>query len=165
MNEDKLYIDEKAGDEPFRFDASVARVFPDMLRRSIPGYAASIEAIGSLAARYVRPGTACYDLGCSLGAASLAMLQGSRTPDFRIIAIDNSEAMIERCREIMAGHDNIELLLADIRDVPIENASMVVMNYTLQFLDMDSRDALIARICEGLVPCGLFVLSEKVVTR
>ena len=59
MNEDKLYIDEKAGDEPFRFDASVARVFPDMLRRSIPGYAASIEAIGSLAARYVQPGTQC----------------------------------------------------------------------------------------------------------
>ena len=30
MNEDKLYIDEKLGDEPFRFDDSVARVFPDM---------------------------------------------------------------------------------------------------------------------------------------
>jgi tRNA (cmo5U34)-methyltransferase len=163
MNEDKLYIDEKAGDEPFRFDASVARVFPDMLRRSIPGYAASIEAIGSLAARYARPGTVCYDLGCSLGAASLAMLQGSRTPDIRIVAVDNSEAMIERCREILAGHDNIELLLADIRDVAIDNASMVVMNYTLQFLDLDSRDALISRICAGLVPGGLFVLSEKVV--
>ena len=73
MNEDKLYIDEKAGDEPFRFDASVARVFPDMLQRSIPGYTASIEAIGSLAARYVRAGTNCYDLGCSLGAATVAM--------------------------------------------------------------------------------------------
>ena len=163
MNEDKLYIDEKAGDEPFRFDASVARVFPDMLRRSIPGYAASIEAIGSLAARYVRPGTVCYDLGCSLGAASLAMLQGSRTPDMRIIAVDNSEAMIERCGEIVAEYDNIELVLGDLRDVPIENASMVVMNYTLQFLDPDSRDALVTRICEGLVPGGLFVLSEKVV--
>ncbi len=163
MNEDTLYIDEKAGDEPFRFDDSVARVFPDMLQRSIPGYAASIEAIGSLAARYVQRGTRCYDLGCSLGAASLAMLQGSRTPDVRIIAVDNSEAMVARCKEIVAGHDNIELVLGDVRDVPIENASMVVMNYTLQFLDPDSRDALVARICEGLVPGGLFVLSEKVV--
>ncbi len=163
MNEDKLYIDEKAGDEPFRFDASVARVFPDMLRRSIPGYAASIEAIGSLAARYVRPGTLCYDLGCSLGAASLAMLQGSRTPDVRIIAVDNSEAMIDRCAEIVDDHDNIELVLGDVRDVPIEHASMAVMNYTLQFLDPDSRDALVARICKGLLPGGLFVLSEKVV--
>jgi tRNA (cmo5U34)-methyltransferase len=163
MNEDKLYIDEKGGDEPFRFDASVARVFPDMLQRSIPGYAASIEAIGSLAARYVQPGTRCYDLGCSLGAASLAMLQGSRTPDFRIVAVDNSEAMIDRCAEVVAGHDTIELALADVRDVAIENASMVVLNYTLQFLDPGSRDALIRRICAGLVPGGLLVLSEKVV--
>ncbi len=163
MNEDKLYIDEKAGDEPFRFDDSVARVFPDMLRRSIPGYAASIEAIGSLAARYAQPGTNGYDLGCSLGAASLAMVQGSRSPDFRVIAVDNSEAMIERCSAIIADQGNIELRLADVRDVAIENASMVVLNYTLQFLDLDSRDALVARICAGLMPGGVLVLSEKVI--
>ena len=164
MNEDKLYIDEKAGDEPFRFDDSVARVFPDMLRRSIPGYAASIEAIGSLAARYAQPGTNGYDLGCSLGAASLAMVQGSRSPDFRVIAVDNSAAMIERCAAILAGQDDrIELRLADVRDTTIENASMVVLNYTLQFLDLGSRDALITRICAGLRPGGLLVLSEKVV--
>lgn len=164
MNEDKLYSDEKAGDEPFRFDDSVARVFPDMLRRSIPGYAASIEAIGSLAARYTQPGTRGYDLGCSLGAATLAMLQGSRNPDFRVIAVDNSAAMIERCAGALAGQgDRIELRLADVRETAIENASMVVLNYTLQFLDLDSRDALLARICEGLVPGGVLVLSEKVV--
>lgn len=163
MNEDKLYIDEKLGDEPFRFDDSVAQVFPDMLRRSIPGYAASIEAIGSLAARYVKPGSNCYDLGCSLGAASLAMRQGARTDDCRVIAVDNSPAMIERCADIVAGDEHVELRLADIRDVDIENASMVVMNYTLQFLDPADRDTIIARICRGLLPGGLFLLSEKVI--
>jgi tRNA (cmo5U34)-methyltransferase len=163
MNEDKLYIDEKLGDEPFRFDDSVARVFPDMLRRSIPGYAASIEAIGSLAARYVTPNTTCYDLGCSLGAATLAMQQGIRADGCRIIAVDNSEAMIEKCRSVVAGADDIEVRLADIRDVSIENASMVVMNYTLQFLDPDARDDMLRRIADGMIDGGLFVLSEKVV--
>ncbi len=163
MNEDKLYIDEKLGDEPFRFDESVARVFPDMLRRSIPGYAASIEAIGSLAARYVKPGTSCYDLGCSLGAASLAMHQGNRAEDVRIIAIDNSAAMVERCRAAVAGNDDIDVQLADVRETPIVNASMVVMNYTLQFLDLAARDDIVRGIHSGLVPGGLFLLSEKVV--
>ena len=163
MNEDKLYIDEKLSDEPFRFDDAVAAVFPDMLRRSIPGYAASIEAIGSLAARYVRPGTNCYDLGCSLGAATLAMRQGTRETDCRIIAIDNSEAMIERCRGAVGDDESIDLRLADIRDVGIENASMVVMNYTLQFIDVAARDAMVRRIADGLIAGGLFVLSEKVV--
>jgi len=163
MNEDKLYIDEKLGDEPFRFDDSVAGVFPDMLRRSIPGYAASIEAIGSLAARYVTPNTTCYDLGCSLGAATLAMRQGIRADGCRIIAVDNSEAMIEKCRSVVAGADDIEVRLADIRDVSIENASMVVMNYTLQFLDLDARDTVLRRIADGMIDGGLFLLSEKVV--
>ena len=45
MSDDRIYAS-RSGDEPFRFDADVASVFPDMLRRSIPGYAASIEAIG-----------------------------------------------------------------------------------------------------------------------
>jgi tRNA (cmo5U34)-methyltransferase len=163
MNEDKLYIDEKLRDEPFGFDDSVAQVFPDMLKRSIPGYAASIEAIGSLAARYATTGTNCYDLGCSLGAATLAIRQGIRAQDCRIIAVDNSEPMIDRCRTIVGDDDMIDLRLADIRDVPIENASMVVMNYTLQFLDVEARDKLVKRIADGLIDGGLFVLSEKVV--
>ncbi len=163
MNEDKLYIDEKLGDEPFRFDDSVAKVFPDMLRRSIPGYAASIEAIGSLAARYVTPNTTCYDLGCSLGAATLAMQQGIRADGCRIIAVDNSEAMVEKCRTVVAGAGDIEVRLADIRDVAIENASMVVMNYTLQFLGLDMRDTFLQRIADGMIEGGLFLLSEKVV--
>jgi tRNA (cmo5U34)-methyltransferase len=163
MNEDKIYIDEKLGDEPFRFDDAVASVFPDMLRRSIPGYAATLEAIGSLAARHVAAGTNCYDLGCSLGAATLAMHQGIRADGCRIIAVDNSEAMIHKCEEIVAGVADVEVRLADILDVEIENASMVVMNYTLQFLTIDARESMLERIFEGLLPGGLLLLSEKVV--
>ena len=170
MTEDRIYIDDSLGDEPFRFDATVAEVFPDMLRRSIPGYAASLEAIGSLAARYVQAGTNGYDLGCSLGAATLAMRQGIRVPDCRIIAIDSAAAMIERCAEILAkddaispGRTPVDLVLGDIRDAELVKASMVVMNYTLQFLPVEDRETMLRRIFEGLVPGGLLLLSEKVV--
>ena len=169
MTTDKIY-DTRSDDEPFRFNDEVAKVFPDMLRRSIPGYEATIEAIGSLAARYVRPDTRCYDLGCSLGAATLAMRQGIHQPGCRIVAIDTASAMIERCKKIMAEDDRqfgpptpVDVVEADIRDVPIDNASMVVLNYTLQFLAMDDRDGLMRRICDGMLEGGLLVLSEKVV--
>ena len=169
MKTDKIY--ENASDEqPFRFNAEVAKVFPDMLRRSIPGYAATIEAIGSLAARYVQADTNCYDLGCSLGAATLAMRQGLRKPGCRIVAVDTSEAMIERCRDIIREDDRqastpapVDLLHADIRDIEISNASMVVLNYTLQFLAMADRDRLMQKIFDGLCDGGLLVLSEKVI--
>jgi tRNA (cmo5U34)-methyltransferase len=170
MKEDKIYASDEFDAEPFRFNEAVARVFPDMLRRSIPGYRASLEAIGSLAARYVRPGTNCYDLGCSLGAATLAMRQGIQVADCRIIAVDDAAAMIERCGAAIATDDAsgasqtpVDVRLGDIRDIPITNASMVVMNYTLQFLDLAARDSIIARIHEGLVRSGVFLLSEKVI--
>ena len=169
MSDDKIFQTED-GSQPFRFDEKVARVFPDMLERSIPGYAASIEAIGALAARYVRPGTNCYDLGCSLGAATLAMRHGIDEPCCRVVAIDSSEAMIERCRELIAEDDRlngpetqVDLAHDDIRDTHITNASMIVLNYTLQFIAPADRDALIQRIHDGLNEGGLLVLSEKVV--
>jgi tRNA (cmo5U34)-methyltransferase len=156
--------------KPFRFNAEVAAVFPDMLRRSIPGYEASLEAIGSLAARSVRPGSNCYDLGCSLGAASLAMRQGIRAEGCRIVAVDNAPAMIERCRgivreECLRAPDGtpVDVVEGDILDADISNASMVVLNYTLQFLPLAGRDTMIGRIAEGLNDGGLLVLSEKVV--
>ena len=169
MSEDTIYkVD--PGAEPFRFNDAVARVFPDMLKRSIPGYAASIEAIGSLAARYVRADTACSDLGCSLGAAAIAMRQGVREPGCRIIAVDAAPAMIERCRDIVAAEVRqnadgcpIELVLGDIRETAISNASMVVLNYTLQFLPVEERGALLQKICAGMNDGGLLLMSEKVI--
>jgi len=169
MTEDTLYKTDDGG-EPFRFDERVARVFPDMLRRSIPGYTASIEAIGSLAARYVRAGTNCYDLGCSLGAATLAMRQGIREPGCRIVAVDVAPAMVARCSEIMAEDDRlygreteVDVLEDDIRNIEVVNGSLVVLNYTLQFLDQADRDPLIRRIHAGMNEGGVLVLSEKVV--
>lgn len=158
------------GAEPFRFNDAVARVFPDMLKRSIPGYAASIEAIGSLAGRYVTANSVCYDLGCSLGAASIAMRQGIREPKCKIVAVDNSLAMVERCREVIDAEYqrnpdgcSIEVIQGDIREVTISNASMVVLNYTLQFLPIAERSALLKKICDGMNDGGLLLLSEKVV--
>ena len=170
MAKDTIYASDDLDDEPFRFNAAVARVFPDMLRRSIPGYAQSIEAIGSLAGRYIQPGTYAYDLGCSLGAASIAMRHGARTQDFRIVAIDNASAMVKRCKTIVAEDAkhledaaSIEVVQGDIRYLTLSNASMVVLNYTLQFLPVDQRDDMIARIMTGMVDGGILLLSEKVV--
>lgn len=169
MTDDRIYRTD-AGTEPFRFNENVARVFPDMLRRSIPGYAASIEAIGSLAARYVRAGTNCYDLGCSLGAATLAMRHGIQHPCCRVVAVDSSSAMIARCHEVIAEDDRqngpeteVDVVEQDIRETDFVNASMVVLNYTLQFIEPADRDALLERIFAGMNEGGILVLSEKVV--
>jgi tRNA (cmo5U34)-methyltransferase len=134
----------------FQFDERVAAVFPDMIQRSVPGYGLIISNIGILAAKYAQAWSHCYDLGCSLGAATLAMRQRITAPDCDIISVDNSPAMIERARELLAldteSNIPVTMLCSDLQDVTIENASVVVLNFTLQFIplrtaiDADSAD-------------------------
>ena len=162
---DSIYSNPIAELAAFSFDDDVARVFPDMIKRSVPGYTTIIAMTGLLAGKYSMPGSHCYDLGCSLGASTLAMRQHIQADGCSIIGVDNSQAMLERCRNIIDtdSHDTpVELQCADILDVAIENASVVVLNFTLQFIRLEQRDEMIQRICEGLRPGGILVLSEKV---
>ena len=160
---DQLYAKPLDAIEDFVFDEQVADVFPDMLLRSIPGYRHIIHNIGILAAEYAQADTTLYDLGCSLGAATLSI---AHRIDFAnpIIAIDNAEAMVKQCqaRIKQSKAKNIEALCADIRDVDISNASVVVMNFTLQFIPPEGRLKLLQKIYRGLVPGGCLILSEKV---
>lgn len=163
-NKDTLFAApiEKLGD--WTFDEHVADVFPDMVQRSIPGYSNIIAMIGMLAARFVTPNSQIYDLGCSLGAATQSMRRHIQQPNCRLIAVDNSPAMVERCRRFVEAYKAqtpVEVIESDICDVPIENASMVVLNFTLQFLSPEKRLDLLKRIYDGLNPNGVLVLSEK----
>jgi len=148
----------------FKFDETVAGVFPDMIQRSVPGYSAIISAIGLLAGRFARKHSVCYDLGCSLGAATLSMRHQIETENCRIVAVDNSEAMVTRFQEILQKDPApvaVDVLCADIREVAIENASVVVLNFTLQFIPLEDRIGLLQKIYQGLLPGGILILSEK----
>jgi tRNA (cmo5U34)-methyltransferase len=151
----------------FKFDERVVSVFPDMIQRSVPGYATLISNIGVLANRYAQPDSACYDLGCSLGAVSLSMRQQIRQTGCKIIAVDNSAEMIEQAEHLLAMEQvdstltSVDLRCCDIDDIEINNASVVVMNFTLQFIALEKRLTLIKRIYAGLQPGGVLILSEK----
>lgn len=153
---------EKLGD--FTFDEAVAEVFPDMIQRSVPGYSNIITAIGMLANRFVTDNSNVYDLGCSRGAGILSIRRNIADKQATIIGVDNSEPMVERCRHhLNAYHSDIpvDILCDDIRHIEIKNASMVVLNFTLQFLPPEDRLQLLEKIYRGLNPNGVLVLSEK----
>ncbi|SJN56909.1 tRNA (cmo5U34)-methyltransferase [Vibrio ruber DSM 16370] len=148
----------------FTFDERVVEVFPDMIQRSVPGYNNIISTIGMLAERFAKPNTNIYDLGCSLGAATLSMRRHIHHEGCHIIAVDNSSAMVERCRmhiEAYRSDTPVKVIEADIRDIEITNASIVVLNFTLQFLSPDDRSQLLENIYRGLRPGGILILSEK----
>ena len=150
----------------FQFDEAVVGVFPDMIRRSVPGYEQVIAMTRLFAKRHATPGSLCYDLGCSLGASSIAMREGIDAPGCAIIAVDDSQPMIEAARGALQQPGNatpIHLVCADFRHVVIREASLVALQYSLQFVPPEDRLALLERIRAGLLPSGVLLLSEKVV--
>ena len=105
-----------------------------------------------------------YDLGCSLGAATLAMRRHIRAKNCHIMAVDNSPAMVERCQLLVNAYrasTDVQVIEADICTVEISNASIVVLNFTLQFLSPEARQALLEKIYAGLNKGGILILSEK----
>ncbi len=162
---DKLYASPLDKHSDFAFDEAVARVFPDMIRRSVPGYTTIVPMLGVIAEQYAQDDTYCYDLGCSLGASTLAMRHGLKSKQCQLIGVDNSPSMIERCKHYVELDNEttpVQLVCDDIQNITFAPCSLVTLNFTLQFLPLADRLPLLSKIQSALVPGGALVLSEKI---
>jgi tRNA (cmo5U34)-methyltransferase len=165
MPSDKVYSDERESVGDFRFDKNVATVFDDMVSRSVPFYSEIQRMVVEIAADYAEPDTSVYDLGCSSGTTFLA-LNPAVDPSVRFVGIDNSNDMLDKCREKFAADKigrPIELINTDINEgIRVENASVVMLVLTLQFIRPLKRQKLIADIFRGMRPNGCLIVVEKV---
>jgi len=164
-NKDNIFARSHERISKFTFDKKVADVFDDMIRRSVPIYDAVNLMIGIITKEMPQKGSNYYDLGCSLGETTLVMRRNINLPECKIIAVDNAQAMVKKCRERIENDKSdvpVDVICSDIRDIQIENAHLVVINYTLQFLDPDDRFEIIKRVFDGLKSGGRLIVSEKV---
>ena len=147
----------------FRFDQDVVKVFDDMVRRSVPGYDSMIQMIGLIARMYGQDNTNYYDLGSSTGAITLSIALNNKSKNNQFFAIDSSKEMVEQCeKNLHSKVDNLQAICDDINQVQIKSASIVVLNLTLQFIDVNLRFNLIKKIYDGLEPGGILIISEKI---
>lgn len=149
----------------FAFDATVAAVFPDMIRRSVPGYETVVPITGLLAAHALRADgqmpPRAYDLGCSLGATALAIARQVGDVACEIIAVDSAPAMIERAAAA-TGDSRVQFVCADIRHLKLQPCRAVTLNYVLQFLPPEDRLEMLTNIHSALTDHGVLLLSEKI---
>ncbi|MFB3058818.1 MAG: carboxy-S-adenosyl-L-methionine synthase CmoA [Gammaproteobacteria bacterium] len=160
-NKDRVFAKPLSDVKAFEFNEDVTRVFQDMITRSVPGYELLLQMIALYASVFVRDKSNIYDLGCSLGEVSRLIAEQTRKLNCAIIAVDNSPSMIRKCQQF-GDSGNIDWRCDDIQNIEISNASMVVLNLTLLFIDRDQRQSLITGIARGLNEGGVLVLSEKV---
>lgn len=160
---DEIFRDARAAGD-FRFDAGVARVFDDMVERSVPYYAEMQRMVCEIAGEFAVPGSRLYDLGCSTGT-TLLQLDRTVKPGVSFVGVDNSAEMLERARSKLdaAGMQrDCELLCADLHQGPhFDDASVATLILTLQFMRPLYRGQFLRRVAEGLRSDGCLLLVEK----
>lgn len=149
----------------FKFSFAVAKVFDDMVNRSVPFYGEMQRMIAELAATHAKPGTDVYDLGCATGTTLIGM-NTSVSKEIRFIGIDDSTEMLDKCRNKLKEAKvsrPFELRVADLNcPLEISNASVVVLCLTLQFIRPIHREKLLKNIFAGIQSGGVLILVEKV---
>lgn len=154
--------DHPVGD--FTFNAKVADVFDDMVSRSVPYYEEMQRMVCELAQDFARPNTNLYDIGCST-ATTLLTLDSVIDPEVAFIGIDNAPDMLDKAAhkiELTGTRRPIDLKVVDLHEgLRMENASVVTMLLTLQFIRPLYRERVMKMIFSGLNTGGCLLLVEK----
>ncbi|RXJ55226.1 carboxy-S-adenosyl-L-methionine synthase CmoA [Candidatus Marinarcus aquaticus] len=159
---DKVF--EKSITKQFEFDEEVASVFDDMLNRSVPYYKEMQRLTINFALNFLENNDKVYDLGCST-ASTLIELAKHCDKELQLIGIDNSNAMLNRAKnKAKAFGVAIEFIEGDIHDIALEDAKLIISNYTLQFIRPLHREKLVQKIYDSLESGGVFIFSEKVIS-
>ena len=165
---DDLFLRTGAKPADFVFDAEVAQVFDDMLVRSVPFYLEQQSMICEIGRRFWIPETNIYDLGCSTANTLINLAQV--VPRAQLVGYDNSLPMLEQARFKVRQRglgDRIELQLGDLNQncssLCLQNAGVVTLCWTLQFIRPLHRDSLIHWIYNALVENGVLIVAEKIV--
>ncbi|GGB89220.1 carboxy-S-adenosyl-L-methionine synthase CmoA [Dyadobacter sediminis] len=165
FEQDEVFKDEITKVSDFKFGTTVVKVFDDMVSRSVPYYNEMQRMVGEIAADHVKEGSCLYDLGCSTGTTMIEV-DKLIPSDIRFIGIDESPEMLAKCDVKLKEADFVrpyDLVTGDLHEpLPIQNASVVILCLTLQFVRPLYRERLLRNIYAGLNPGGVLILVEKV---
>jgi tRNA (cmo5U34)-methyltransferase len=168
MAKDTLFSEKRNEVRDFDFGHDTAVVFDDMLNRSVPFYNEMQRMIGEISADYAVDGTRVYDLGCATCNAFFE-LDGFLPKDVKFVGVDFSQEMLDQARQKLTQKGfarEYELVCADLNDeIEVQNASVVIMNLTLQFIRPVRRHLIISNIARGMVPGGCLLVVEKVLSK
>jgi len=151
----------------FEFNEQVADVFDDMLDRSVPFYKQVIEMSAEILNRSLEHGDTVYDLGCSTGNTLLYLGRLLDKKEIRLIGVDSSQCMLDKAfkkARMFKMAERMEFCRQDITEVDLSGAGGIILNYTLQFISLQSRLKFLKNIHEGLRSGGVLILSEKIIS-
>ena len=168
MTEQDRVFQQTARVEDFAFDERVAKVFDNMVSRSVPFYNEVQRIQSDLIMDFLpeEAGVVC-DLGCSTGTTLEYLTRHPKCPEStHFIGYDNSESMLDKARDKLSAPlaaGKVSLMTADLSHLPpLPACNVIILNWTLQFVRPIDREQLLKDIYQALKPGGIILLSEKI---
>jgi tRNA (cmo5U34)-methyltransferase len=166
MKKDRIFAGPSDRVEKFTFNQDVAEVFDDMIRRSVPLYDEIQRMTVEIAAQFAQPQSRIYDLGCATGTTLSLLAMAIHLPDVQFIGIDNADAMLFKAKNRLSdvvSCRNVVLENADLNErTEFSLASVIILNWTLQFVQPPNRVRLLRGIFAGLLNGGCLIILEKI---
>lgn len=172
---DRVFADASGAEtslEGFDFSPRVARVFDDMVTRSVPAYAVLQSLVAQLALR-LRENGRILDVGCSTGNTFLALEEQTRSTgqQLKYVGVDSSAAMLAECEGKLCPYrerHEIELEQVDLtgkRALRPRGFKVALVLLTLQFVRPLERMRVLKRIHRAIDAGGHIIMVEKVMQR
>lgn len=144
------------------FGGDVATTFESHIERSVPNYRKGHEMVAALSDYFLCNGATAYELGCSTGALTRRIAEWNADKNVRIIGFELEKPMADAAQANCSGFPSVEIRQADVLDVDLEQADLIVSYYTIQFIRPAVRQFLFDKIFNGLKWGGGFIMFEKV---
>lgn len=142
---------------------NISEDFDAHIQRSIPLYENGHRLVCHYSDFFLKADSLVYDIGCSTGPMLGKLARHHRhKQDLKLVGIDNVRDMVEKARELNAADGRIGFTHANVLDIQLEPADLIVSNYTIQFLPPRVRQELIDKIYRALNWGGAFFMFEKV---
>jgi tRNA (cmo5U34)-methyltransferase len=148
-------------DKDFSF-GNHAPTFDTHIRSSIPGYKDLLRTCVRLSRRFVQPGTAVIDVGCSTGHLTISIRKENQSarPNVTYAGIDCEPGFSPHWFKPKAKNVSFEACDARLYG-GFRNASLVCSLFTVQFIREPDKLPLLRRIHKGLVEGGALIIAEK----
>ncbi|MBM3890482.1 MAG: methyltransferase domain-containing protein [Verrucomicrobia bacterium] len=135
-----------AGNANWRFDGDTVKTFEDHVSKSVPFYGVGHKLVLALSDFFVQRESRIFEMGCSTGILSHALAERAAPKDARVTGVDIVPDMVafaeKKCRR-----ENLGFVCADILDVDMSGADLIVPCCVMQSIPQLRRERLIDRMC------------------
>ena len=143
------------------FAANDPVILSNHMRKSIPQYDRGHSLILEISEFFVKQESLIYDIGCSNGELTHQLAQKYKGKKAKAVGIDCEENFITAAKTRYRATKNLNFKKENAIDHVYKSCDLVILYYTLQFVDLSKRAGLLLNLYKSLKEGGGLLIFEK----